>query len=36
MPDGSLQSNAAAQGVAHDVGSFDLEVLDQSCDVVCR
>jgi hypothetical protein len=35
MPNGSLQGNAA-QGVAHDVGSFDLEVLDQSCDVVCR
>jgi hypothetical protein len=33
MPDGGLQGDAA-QGVAHDVGLFETEVLDQSTDVV--
>jgi len=34
VPDSGLQSNAAAHGVAHDVGFFETEVLDQGGDVV--
>ncbi len=34
VPDSSPQGNTGAQGVAHDVGLFDLEVFDQGGNVV--
>ncbi len=34
MLDGSPQGDAAAQGVAHDIGFFEAETLDQGTDVV--
>jgi hypothetical protein len=34
VPDGGPHGDAAAQRVAHNVGSFEAEVPDQGCDVV--
>jgi len=34
VPDGGLQGDAATQGVTHDVGPLDTEMLDQCSDIV--